>query len=71
MNSIYQMFNDSYIQEQAKKAHEEQVENVQKSIHKLHDFLDSLDDIKPEYRQGASQAFCVLLLDFIKKHSDA
>lgn len=71
MNSIYRMFDDSYIQEQAKKAHEEQVENVQKSIHKLHDFLDSLDDIKPEYRQEASRAFSVMILDYIEKHSNA
>ena len=69
MNSIYQMFNDSYIQEQAKKAHEEQVENVEKSVHKLHDFLDSLDDIKPEYRQEASRVFSAVILEYMRTHS--
>ena len=51
MNSILQMFNDPYIQEQARRAqeaqkeHQKQVENVRKSAHKLKDYLDSLDDI--------------------------
>ena len=47
MNSILQMFNDPYIQEQARMAqeaqreHQKQVENVMKSAHKLKDYLDS------------------------------
>ncbi len=75
MNSILQMFNDPYIQEQARRAqeaqkeHQKQVENVMKSAHKLKDYLDSLDDIKPEYRNEATKVFCSILLDFMSRHA--
>ena len=75
MNSFYQMFNDPYIQKQARQAqqvqreHLEQVENIMKSAHKLKDFLDSLDDIKPEYREEASRTLCAVLFDFMRKHN--
>lgn len=75
MNSILQMFNDPYIQEQARRAqeaqaeHQKQVENVMKSARKLKDYLDSLDDIKPEYRSEASKVFCSILLDFMSRHA--
>ena len=69
MNSILQMFNDPYIQEQARRAqeaqkeHQKQVENVIKSAHKLKDYLDSLDDIKPEYRDDAARLFCTMVFE--------
>lgn len=70
MNPIYEMFNNTYIQEQADKKHLTQIENILKSAHKLQDFLDSLDDIKPEYRMEASQTFCTLLIKYINEHSN-
>lgn len=75
MNSIFQMFNDDYIQEQAREAlkaqkeHQEQIENITKSAHKLKDYLDSLDDIKPEYRAEASRVFCTMLYEFFFTHN--
>lgn len=39
MNHIYQMFNNSYIQQQAEQTKKEQNENVLKSAHKLQDFF--------------------------------
>jgi len=42
---------------------------VMKSAHKLKDYLDSLDDIKPEYRNEASKVFCSILLDFMSRHA--
>ena len=80
MNSIFQMFNDPYIQGQARQyqaamnaqpEHQEQVENIMKSAHKLQDYLDSLKDIKPEYREHATKVFCSMLLDFMYKNPHA
>ncbi len=70
MNPIYEMFNNTYIQQQAEQKHLTQIENVLKSVHKLQDFLDSLEDIKPEYRSEASQAFCTVLIKYINEHSN-
>ena len=72
MNSFYQMFNDPYIQQQAMKAQQEyleQTENILKSAHKLKDYLDSLAEIKPEYRNEASKVFCSILFDFLREHA--
>lgn len=68
MNPFNQIFNDTYIHQQATRAHEQQIENVLNSAHKLKEFLDSTEDIKPEYRQEASIAFCSILADYLKKH---
>ena len=68
MNPIYQMFNNSYIQQQAEYQHLTQIENVLKCVHKLQDFLDSWYDIKPEYRNEASKAICTVLVDYLNKH---
>lgn len=71
MNLFYQMFNDPYIQQQAMKAqqeHQEQTENILKSAHKLKDYLDSLDNIKPEYREQATQTFCAIVAEYMFKH---
>lgn len=70
MNPIYEMFNNTYIQEQAGQKHSTQIENILKSAHKLQEFLDSLDDIKPEYRTDASKTFCTLLIKYINEHSN-
>ena len=71
MNSIYKMFNDEYLRQQAEQEkHQEQVENVGKSIQKLKDFLDSLDDIKPEYRTHASTVFSAMIINyFCSRHN--
>ena len=42
MNPFNQMFNNEYIQQQAARAHEQQIENVLKSAQKLKDFLKVL-----------------------------
>ena len=70
MNPIYEMFNNTYIQEQVGLKHSTQIDNILKSAHKLQDFLDSLDDIKPEYRMEASQTFCTLLIKYINENSN-
>ncbi len=70
MNSIYNMWNYNYIQQQAQQQyHRSQVVQVQDSARKLKDFLDSLDKIDPGYRDTASMEFCSILFDYFQKHS--
>lgn len=69
MNSIYEMFNQQYIQQQAQEKHFTQIAKVQQSANKLKDFLDSLDRIEPEYRNGASLEFCAVVYKYIKRNS--
>ena len=70
MNSIFRMFNDDYIQEQARQAqkaqqeHREQAENILKSAHKLQEFLNSLDEIKPEYREDAARLLGTMVYEY-------
>jgi len=72
MNSIFQMFNDDYIQEQARKAQkaqQEQVENILKSAEKLKDFFDSVEKIEPEYMPDAMTVFCMIIANRKTRHT--
>ena len=73
MNSIFQMFNDDYIQEQARqaqKAQQEQVENILKSAEKLKDFFDSVEKIEPEYMPDALTVFCMIIANRTTRHTN-
>ena len=73
MNSIFQMFNDDYIQEQARKAQkaqQEQVENILKSAEKLKDFFDSVEKIEPEYMPDAMTVFCMIIANRKTRHTN-
>ena len=70
MNPFYEIFNQQYIQQQAQQYHRSQVWQVQESIHKLKDFLDSLDKIDPPYRAAASQEICAVLFDHFVEQAD-
>lgn len=66
MNNI---FNFNYIQNQAKQQHhQQQIFEVQNSVYKLKDFLDSLDKIDQNYVNYATAEFCAVLYDYAKKH---
>ncbi len=69
MSSIYNMWNQDYIRQQAQNHHTEQVNNVIDSVKKLKDFLDSTDKIEPQYRNMASEQFCAVVLDYLQKHN--
>ncbi len=69
MNPYIDMFNYQYIQQQAQQHHISQVMEVQKCAKALHDFLNGLDKIEPNYQQTASAEFCSILLDYVRKHS--
>ncbi len=65
MNNI---FNFSYVQQQAQQHHDQQIYNVTDAAKKLKDFLDSTDKIEPQYQNMASAEFCAVLLDYLQKH---
>lgn len=70
-NPFYEMFNQSYIQQQAmlqRQNHLNQVAEVQKSAKALKDFLDSLDKIQPAYQQMASAEYCAIIYGYFRKH---
>ena len=47
---FYNMFNQSYMMQMAQRQYNmQQVANVQISVHKLKDFLESTEKISPEY----------------------
>lgn len=67
MNPIYEMFNCQYIQQQAQEKHFTQIAKVQQSANKLKDFLDSTDEIEPEYRNEALKEFCAIIGYYLNK----
>lgn len=69
MNPYIDMFNYQYIQQQAQQHYISQVLEVQKCAKALHDFLDGIDKIEPNYQQAAGAEFCSILLDYFRKHS--
>lgn len=69
MNPYIDMFNYQYIQQQAQQHHNNQLMEVQKCAKALHDFLDGIDKIEPNYQKAASAEFCSILLDYVRKHS--
>lgn len=63
------MFNEQYIQQQAAvQHHNQQVFEVQKSVNALIDFLNSADNIEPEYRQMATAEYCTVMTEYFRKH---
>ncbi len=63
------IFDHNYISQQAQQErHKEQVKQVIDSARKLKDFLDSTDNIDPQYQSMANNEFCAILFDYLKKH---
>ena len=71
MNSLYEMFNQQYVQQQAQQMHHiQQVKQVQDTAKALKDFLDGLDKIELPYQNAASAEFCAIVWDYIRKHQN-
>ncbi len=63
------IWNMDYIQQNlAQQNHNNQIEEVQKSVKALKDFLDSKDKIQPKYQQMAMQAYCAVLAEYLYKN---
>jgi hypothetical protein len=63
------MFNCEYVQQQAQQQHEfNQICQVQDSVKKLKDFLESTDKIEMPYQNMASLEFCSVIFDYMKNH---
>ena len=69
MNPVFDIFNYQYVQQQAHMHHLGQLSEVQKSAKALNDFLDGIDKIEPAYQKIASEVFCSIILEYIRKHS--
>lgn len=71
MNSLYNMWNYNYIQQQAQQQHHlQQVKQVQDTAKALKDFLDGLDNIELPYQNAASAEFCAIVWDYIRRHQN-
>lgn len=69
MNSIYHIFDYNYIRQQTRQQHHNyQVFQVQDTVKKLNDFLDSLDKIESDYQNMASYEMCAVLFNYAKRH---
>ena len=65
-NYIYEIFNQNSIQEKLRQQQLQQHNNDQiwKSIncvHKLEEFLKSMDDVEPEYQKFAFEQCCLVI----------
>lgn len=71
MNPIYNIWDYNYIQQQAQQHyHENQVQQVMEAVHKLNDFLDSVDKVDPGYQGALTVACCAALVDHANKHKN-
>lgn len=66
------MWNTSYIQEHAayQDNFQSQEAAVYECIQKLKDFLDSTEKINPKNQNIVGTACCMMILDYLKKHSN-
>ena len=67
MNELYEIFNRQYIEEQIQREqnHYDQINEIQKSVRALKDFLESSSKIQPTYRQNAFLQYCNVLNLFL------
>lgn len=72
MNPLYNIWNYNYIQQQAQQQyHQNQVQQVMETAHKLQDYLDSVDKVDPAYQGAMTAVCCAVLADYAKKHGIA
>ena len=64
------MFNYDYIHQQAQQHHNQQISKIFDAVKKLKDFLDSTDDIEPQYQEMASAEFCAVMFDYMQRHQN-
>ena len=71
MNTFCDMWNIDYIQQQGAEYqyHFEQEYQVAQTIRKLQDFLNSWDTIESKYQSQAVTECCIVLLDYLSKHT--
>ena len=60
-NPIYNMFNMPYAQQQAQQYHNQQMYNVTDAAQKFKDFLDSAENVNPEYQSALLIECCAIL----------
>ncbi|MDO5157252.1 MAG: hypothetical protein Q4D51_14955 [Eubacteriales bacterium] len=69
MQSIYNIWNFEYIQQQEQKNHHfKQVAQTVESANKLREFLNSVDKVEPSYQQQLRFEVCEVLAEYARKH---
>ncbi len=71
MNHFLDMWNIDYIQQQAieHQHHIEQEFQVFQTTKKLQDFLDSWNNIEPQYQSQAVTDCCIILLNYLSRNN--
>ncbi len=69
-NSIYNLFNMDYIQQQCQQQyHINQQVQVLETAKKLKDFLDSCDKVDEAYKSALLSHCSAVLIDYAQKHN--
>lgn len=69
-NSIYNLFNMDYIQQQSQQQyHINQQVQVLETAKKLKDFLDSCDKVDEAYKSALLAHCSAVLIDYAQKHN--
>ncbi len=65
------IWNTQYIQQiAAQQNHNNQIEEVKKSVKALKDFLESSVKIQPQYQQMAMEAYCAVLTEYFSQKNN-
>lgn len=65
MKQIYNMWNQTYIQEVAtRQYHNQQISQGIECVNKLKDLLDAMDKVDPAYQQMVSAEMCATLMEY-------
>ena len=72
MNPFCDIWNINYIQQVAGQQHHiDQECQVALTTKKLQDFLSNLDKIEPQYQSQAVTECCLVLFDYLSKHTNS
>lgn len=70
-NSLYSIFNQPFNENQLRaQHHNDQIMKSFDCAKKLEDFMESMNQIEPEYKQMAMNHCCATIVKYLKKHND-
>lgn len=68
MYSIYNMYDQQVLRQQAAMFHEHQEKQIAECLHKLNDFLDSAEKVAPAYQSQLLAAACGVIISRQQKN---
>ena len=71
MNNAYynNMYNWSYIQQQAQLYNQYQAEQIAECVRKFDDLLTTMERVSPEYQSAALAAICAAYVDHVNRNN--